>query len=132
MSGGSFEYIHRKSVEDLTSYHQRDYLHQLIGFLRVNEYDGAAEEFEQFTRAIQEGIKEQDYSEIYGGSESSEASIGLELWWSQLKWLAKSAERWHDGDHGEHRFREAWKQYKEDMRSVENSKNKTAEGDNPS
>jgi hypothetical protein len=86
-------------------------------------------EFEQFTRAVQEGVKDMDYSEIYGGSESSDACIGLELWWNQLKWLAKSAEWWASGDTGEHRFRDAWKSYKEDMESTQESLNETVEGD---
>lgn len=70
-----------------------------------------------------------DYSEIYGGSESSEASIGLKTWWSQLKRLAKSAEWWHDGDYGEHKFRDHWEQYQADMEEAQNlSNNSEGEG----
>lgn len=115
MSGGSFDYLHRKDVEELAGYQNRHNLQQLIGFLRVHEYDGAAEEFEQFYRAVQNGVKSVDYSDIYGGDESSDAQIGLQVWWSNLKWLAKSAEWWASGDYGESKFRDHWKTYVEDM-----------------
>ncbi|EMA09933.1 hypothetical protein SAMN05443574_12433 [Haloarcula vallismortis] len=115
MSGGFFDYIHRKDVEELRSRPNRDNLQQLIGFLRVEEYDAAAEEFEQFYRAVQNSSKSVDWSDAHGGDESSEAAPGLEYWWNQLKWVAKAAEWWASGDTGERRFRESWSEYLQDM-----------------